>query len=211
MTRLIAFDMEGCLTDDPTVWELMHRKWGTWDSHGAPYWDSYRAGELEYDEFARMDVAAWAGAPCEMLHESVFEVPMMPGCAELFAAIRTDNTQLAIITNGLVCLAERFRCDLGVQWIYGNVAEASGPRLSGGIDLRVPFAAKGQVLMDLADRLNIDFDDVYAVGDGRADVEMFRVAGTGVAFCPGHPAVGEAADHIIKKRDLRELLPIVAL
>ena len=59
--RLVAFDMEGCLTDDPTVWEIMHRRLGTWDSHGRPYWDSYRRNELGYDEFARMDEAGWRG------------------------------------------------------------------------------------------------------------------------------------------------------
>ncbi len=42
--RLVAFDMEGTLTCDPTVWELMHRRLGTWESHGLPYWERDAAG-----------------------------------------------------------------------------------------------------------------------------------------------------------------------
>ena len=56
--KLVAFDMEGCLTDDPTVWEIMHRKLNTWESHGDPYWRRYRAGEFGYDE------AMFAGRQC---------------------------------------------------------------------------------------------------------------------------------------------------
>ena len=85
--KLVAFDMEGCLTADPTVWEIMHRKLGTWESHGHPYWKRYLAGEFGYDAFARMDVAVWQGAALSLLHEAAEEVPLMPGCAELLDAL----------------------------------------------------------------------------------------------------------------------------
>ena len=49
--KLVAFDMDGCLAADPTVWELVHRRLGTWDSHGRPYWQRFLAGGLDYDEF----------------------------------------------------------------------------------------------------------------------------------------------------------------
>lgn len=209
MIKLVAFDMEGCLTDDPTVWEIMHRKWGTWDSYGALYWERYKAGEFGYDEFARMDVAAWEGAPRDMLSESVREVPLMPGCRELLGGLSERGLRTVIITNGLACLAERFRCEFGVERVYGNTLEMNGRCLTGGINLRVPFRAKGDVLSELALELDLASEQIAAVGDGRADVGMFRVAGTSVAFCPAHSSVAEQASHVVRRRDLRPLLPLL--
>jgi phosphoserine phosphatase len=209
MIKLVAFDMEGCLTDDPTIWEIMHRKWGTWESHGLPYWDRYLAGEFGFDDFARMDVAAWRGAPVDMLKESIGEVPLMPGCGELLGDLRKRGIRIAIITNGLVCLAERFCGELGVEWVYGNAVEAHGSRLTGGLSLRVPFRAKGETLREIAGEMGLQRREIAAVGDGRADVEMFRLAGKSVAFCPRHLEVAEQATHVVRERDLRALLPIL--
>lgn len=209
MNGLVAFDMEGCLTDDPTVWEIMHRKWGTWESHGAPYWERYQAGDFEYDDFARLDVGAWKGAPRDMLKEAVREVPLMPGCRELMDELAERGVYLALITNGLACLAHRCREELGFDRVYANVADTDGPRLSGRLALQVPFEAKGQVLRDLMVELDVEPHEVAAVGDGRADAAMFQVAGTGVAFCPSHPQPARHATEVVEARDLRRLIPLL--
>ncbi len=205
MIKLIAFDMEGCLTADPTVWEIMHRKWGTWETHGAPYWESYKAGEFEYDEFARLDVGTWQGAPRQLLEESVMEVPLMKGCRELMNDLVERGIQLALISNGLACLAERCREELGFDHVFANVAETNGPHLSGDLDIQVPFAAKGEILEELTTKLGLGPREVAAVGDGPADAAMFRVAGTGVAFRPSHPDVAGHATEVVDEPDLRLL------
>ena len=209
MIKLVAFDMEGCLTDDPTVWEIMHRKWGTWESRGSPYWDRYRAGEFSYDEFARMDVATWRNAPLKMLDDSTREVPLMPGCRELLASLNEHDIRTVIITNGLAELAERLRRKFQIARVYGNVVERDGSRLTGRIKLQVPFHSKGELLKELATEMGLREDQIAAAGDGRADVEMFRFAGTSVAFCPGHRSVAENATHVVRDRDLRSLSPLL--
>ena len=207
--RLVAFDMEGVLTDDPTVWEIMHGKLRTWKSHGEPYWNRYRAGEFDYDTFARMDVAVWGGAPEEMLHEAASEVELMPGCAELLAELGEGGVHVAVISNGLLCVAERFRREFGVEHIDANRAEAHEGKLTGEIDIRVPYESKGEVLRLLAERLGLGRDEVAAVGDSTSDIEMFREAAVGVAFCSSHPSVDAAATRTVTRRDLRPLLEIL--
>ncbi len=209
MNRLVVFDMEGCLTDDPTVWEIMHRKWGTWESHGAPYWEQYKQGAFEYDDFARMDVGTWEGAPHQMLQKSVREVPLMAGCRDLITDLTEMDAYLAVISNGLACLAERCRRELDFHRVYANVAETRGPHLTGELDIQVPFHAKGQILRELMEELGVERDEVVAVGDGRADAAMFQCAGTAVAFCPRHPVVAQHATHVVKESDLRLLSPII--
>lgn len=207
--KLVAFDMEGVLTDDPTVWEIMHGKLGTWESHGQPYWDRYRAGEFDYDTFARMDVAVWGGAPAELLHEAASEVTLMPGCGELMAALGVSGTQVAVISNGLLCVADRFRREFGVECIHANRAETVDGKLSGDIDIRVPYESKGEVLRLLAARLGLERAEIAAVGDSTSDIEMFREASVGVAFCSSHPSVEVASTHTVTRRDLFPLLDIV--
>jgi len=208
--KLAVFDMEGCLTDNPTVWEIMHRKLGTWESHGLPYWDRYRAGELDYDKFARMDVAAWRGAPAGLLDDAAAEVPLMRGCAELMAALHAAGVRAALISNGLVCVAERFRRDFGVEHVHANRALTRDGRLTGEIRMDVPHDDKGDVLRALAARLDVTPAETVAVGDSVADVAMFRAAGTSVAFCPADPSVSAAATHTVRDKDLRPLIRILA-
>jgi len=205
--RLVAFDMEGCLTTDPTVWEIMHRKLGTWESHGLPYWNRFRAGELEYDAFARMDVAVWRGAPLDLLDQAAAEVPLMRGCEDVLKALSEGGVRFAVITNGLNCVADRFRRDFGVQDTYANRVVADGPWLTGELEIRVPYHGKGRILRSLAGSLGLRREEVAAVGDSPADIAMFDAARIRVAVRPCHESVAAAATHVIKDGDLRAVLP----
>ena len=207
--KLVAFDMDGCLAADPTVWELVHRRLGTWDSHGRPYWQRFLAGGLDYDEFARMDVAVWRGAPLEYLRRAADEVPLMPGCAEVLGTLTAGGVTVAIITNGLECVAERFRDGFGVAHTFANRVASDGSALTGELDVRVPHASKGRILADLTGRLGLEAPQVAAVGDSAADVAMFRCARVSIAFGAGDPAVRAAATHVVDGGDLRPLLPIL--
>ncbi len=207
--KLVAFDMEGCLTADPTVWEVMHRKLGTWHSHGLPYWERYCAGRLGYDEFARMDVAVWRGAPAELLREAAAQVPLRPGCAGLLRALEEGGVEVAVISNGLLCVAERFSRDFGARHVQANRALAAGGRLTGELEVLMPYAGKGRALAQLRARRGLSRAEVAAVGDSPSDVAMFREARLGIAFRPSHPCVAEGASHVVDGEDLAPLLDLL--
>ncbi len=207
--KLAVFDMEGTLTASPTVWEIMHLKVGTWESHGQPYWHEFRAGRIDYDRFARMDVAAWEGAAERLLDEAVGEVPLMPGCEELLRALCARGIPCAIISNGLERLGLRLAREHGIAHVLANREQVQGGRLTGGLDLLVPYAGKERAMCDLAASLGIGIENVLAVGDGVADVGMFKRAGSSVAFMPENDAVAAQARHVVREPDLRRLLPLV--
>ena len=60
----------------------------------------------------------------------------------------------------------------------------------------------------IAAEMDIPKPQVMAVGDGPADVEMFRAAGVSVAFAPQHSDVAVKAVHHIATPDLRMLMPL---
>jgi phosphoserine phosphatase len=194
--RLVAFDMEGVLTDDPTVWEIMHCKLGTWDSHGKPYWDAYRAGAFPYDEFARMDVAVWGGAPAATLAEAAAEVQLMAGCGELLRSLRDAGVHVAVISAGLLCVAGRFRDEFGVRHVFANRVLCEDGRLTGAAEILVPYAEKGAILRRLAGELGVGRDETASVGDSESDIAMFAESGLGIAFRPAQDSVTAAADHL---------------
>ena len=206
--QLVVFDMEGTLTDDPTLWEIMHVKNGTWESRGLPCWERYRAGKMGYDEFARMDVAAWRGAAAELLAEAVAEVPLMRGCVELLGFLRERGIRSAIVSNGLECLGLRLAREFGIERVEANREIVENGVLTGEVELRVPFDAKGATLARVADEMGVSAAHVMAVGDGTADRGMFRAAGMGVAFRPRDEAVTAAADYVVDDADLRRLIAL---
>jgi phosphoserine phosphatase len=208
--QLVAFDMEGCLTAEPTVWEIMHRRLGTWDSHGLPYWERYLAGGVHYDEFARMDVAVWRGAPEGMLHEAARDVPLMSGCAEALNALRRAGVRLALISNGLMCVAGRFEREFAFSHVHANRAVSCEGVLTGGIEIHVPYEDKGRVLREMAAHLGLRREEIASVGDSGADVAMFRESAVSIAVRPREAEVAEAATHVLDDHDLRPILDILS-
>ena len=207
--RLVAFDMEGVLTRDPTVWEIMHRKLGVWDSHARVYWERYQAGEFPYDEFARMDTALWRDAPARVLAEAAGEVQWMAGCGEVMDALRRAGITVIVISNGLLCVAERLAREFGIGPVHANRAVTDNGRLTGEIDILVSYEAKGELLRTIESELGIDRAQVAAIGDSSSDIAMFREAGVGIAFRPFHDSVAAAADHRVDGDDLRSVLPLL--
>jgi len=207
--ELVAFDMEGCLTADPTVWEIMHRRLGTWESHGLPYWDRYRGGGLDYDEFARMDVAVWRDAPLATLRRAAADVPLMPGCRAVLHELSARRVAVAIVTNGLACVADRFSGELGVAHVFANRVASDGGRLTGDLEVRVPYDAKGRILQELAADLGVERARIAAVGDSASDAAMFREARLGIAFRATDPQVRATATHVVAGPDLRAVLRLL--
>ncbi len=201
--------MEGCLTRDPTVWEIMHVKNGTWHSHGEPYWKSYLAGELHYDEFARLDVNAWRGADEDLLKTAANEVRLMPGCREMLDALHEMNMYTVVISNGLMCVARRLVEECGIKTAHANRAVVKDGKLTGELKLDVPFGEKGSILAKIMEETNAEPRRVAAVGDDTGDLPMFATAATSIAVNPKNRSVREAATHVIESGNLIECKDII--
>jgi phosphoserine phosphatase len=80
-------------------------------------------------------------------------------------------------------------------------------RLTGELELLVPFEEKGNILARLAAEMGVRMQDVAAVGDGPADMVMFERAAFGVAFQPSSREVAAGAKHVVDQADLRLLIP----
>jgi phosphoserine phosphatase len=207
--ELVAFDMEGVLTRDPTVWEIMHRKLGTWHSHGEPYWRRYLAGEFHYDEFARMDVGVWKGAREELLRDASEDVALMDGARHALKRLREAGVRLALISNGITHLARRIGDEFGFDYVRANRVVAQAGALTGAVALDVPWDDKGEVLAGIMEEMDAEASAVASVGDSAADIGMFERSRIAVAVRPSDPTVAAAATHVLPDHDLSPLADII--
>jgi len=204
--KLVAFDIEGTLTLDPTIWEIMHRKRGTWESHGDPYYQRFLHGEFDYDTFAEMDVAVWQGARYDMLLESAREVKTIAGCAEVMQALHEKGIRICAISCGLDILSQRLSDEFDIEHHFANTALHDNGTLSGELQINVPFREKGRVLQGLTAKLGVGPDETASVGDHYIDIPMFELSGLSIAFNSKEPETNGAATCSVSSNDLTAIL-----
>jgi phosphoserine phosphatase len=81
--------------------------------------------------------------------------------------------------------------------------------LTGGGVVDVPLRDKGSVVTEIQADLGIGPSGTAVVGDTAVDVTMFSRARVAIAFNPRDDLIAEAADHVVRSRDLRSVLPLI--
>src|SRR4029077_7792969 len=99
--------------------------------------------------------------------------------------------------------AERVADDLGIELHVANVLHVADGLFTGLADIRVPPGGKEPVFQETVAALGVDAAEIVAVGDSSGDIDMFRLAGLGVAFCPVGAETAAAADVVIDVPDMR--------
>lgn len=208
MPKLVAFDMDGVLVDIVSSWVYVHQRFGVNNDHSLA---AYLRGEIDDQEFIRRDIALWKRADPEVTLEKIratlADAPLMTGAAELVAELRRKGWKTVIVSAGIDLLSERVAEELGMdlQFANGMRADSSG-RLSGDGIFRVRLMDKGRTVAEAAETLGVGPENIVSVGNSRYDVSMFERSALGIAFCPEDELVREAADIVVERKDLRELL-----
>ena len=85
--------------------------------------------------------------------------------------------------------------DAANRAFHGRATVTSGDEDS--VELLPPGASKGKALRTLAAHLRIPLAEVAAIGDGRNDIAMLRLAGRSAAMAQALAEVREAADLVV--------------
>jgi len=206
----VVFDLDGTLTREANSWWTIQRKLGPGfverDRERIMRW---RDGLLGREEVLLEQVADLRGQLASLLDEVVAEVEYHEGVADACHTLRAAGVRLAIVSAGLAALADRVAADLDMELHRANALHVAGGVFTGEAEISVPPGGKATVFAETVAALGVDAADVVAVGDSPGDIDMFHVAGLGVAFCPVNQATAEAADVIIDVPDMRRLVPLV--
>jgi len=209
MLKLAVFDLDGTLKETRDPYVYLHRRLGTLEAAEA-FTARGLSGEIDYEEWLRLDVGLWVGLSKVTLEGLLREIPYVPGARETVAALKARGVRVAIISSGLLLHAQIVAAELGIGPVFGNEiffdGEASNPVVSGRVRASFTMHEKGVVMDRLQGRLGISPAECLAAGDTVSDIPLFERSAVGVAVNPSKPAVVAAADIVLPELDLRPLL-----
>lgn len=82
-TGLACIDLDGTLTNNRSSWEFIFQSLDLWDTIGVKNLEMFLNSEIDYEEFASRDVAAWKGLEEEEYLKILASIPMNNGIKDL--------------------------------------------------------------------------------------------------------------------------------
>ena len=206
MLRLAIFDLDGTLKQirDPFIY--LHKQLGVWEAAQA-FSVKGLAGELEHEEWLRLDAAMWKGIERTTIESLLRQNPYLPGARETVTALKQAGVWVALVSTGLCLHAQQVQTDLGVDRIFANQLLFQDGVASGQFRHHVAEGGKGPIVTRLQREYGVGSDECLAVGDGTSDIDMFDRARVGVAVNPSSQLVRDASDLVLDTPDLGPLLP----
>lgn len=204
---IVVFDMDGVLVDIKSSWGCVHEAFGVDNMKNV---ERYLEGRITYGELMRRDIALWGRVHISKIRSILSKVPLMPGAAETFACLKKTTLETVVISAGVSILANRLQAILGLDRVFANriLTDQQG-FLTGEGEETVGLLDKLRVLNRLVLTDGRSLAECAVIGDSIYDIPLFKKAGLSIAFNTNESNVKKAANVVIEKKDLREILPYI--
>ncbi|MHA1902461.1 MAG: HAD family hydrolase [Candidatus Thorarchaeota archaeon] len=208
--KLVVFDVDGTLTIHSSIWWRLHELFDCTEE-GKKYYDQYFAGEITYDEWASFDAGLWREKPLSEVMRIVKETELVPGAEDTVRTLKEHGIKVALLSGGLDLLADDIAERLSIDYVLTNRLEHQNGLLTGNVEVLVGWGGKVKELEQIVEHFSVTLEETAFVGDGRNDISALSVSGLSFAFNPEDEEVAKAAQIVIKKMDLREILNHIPL
>jgi phosphoserine phosphatase len=202
--KILIADMDSTMIDQECIDELADEV-GIKD-HVAAITARSMNGEIAFEPALRERVALLQGLGAEVVDTIIAKrITLAAGGRELVATMRRAG---ALVSGGFDVFTSPIAAMLGFDENRANrLIEADGQLTGAVAEPILGRAAKAEALREISARLGLTPADAIAVGDGANDLDMIRMAGTGVAL-HAKPTVAAEARVRIDHGDLTALLYI---
>ena len=166
-------------------------------------------GEIAFEPALRARVALLKNLETAVIGRLIeHRITLAPGAIELVRTMRAQGAWTALVSGGFDSFTGPIAAKIGFHEHSANrLLEANG-RLTGFVaEPILGRSAKAETLIEISARLGLSPADAIGVGDGANDLDMLRLAGTGVAL-HAKPIVAAEAKVRIDHGDLTALLYI---
>ncbi|MCL5989436.1 MAG: HAD-IB family phosphatase [Candidatus Thermoplasmatota archaeon] len=197
--KLIAFDMDGVLTNEVSSWEYLHRAFGVSNKSN---WDLYERDRISYEEFLKSDVSLWLDKFGKVSERTVREIldkiELKQNLKDTLSKIRNSGIKIIIISGGIYWLAEKINTIVSFDDIYANciLVDSNGFLKKEGF-APVDPKKKGELLEKIQGIYDIRDENTVVVGDSDHDVLMFDHAAFSIAFNPSSRHVADSANYVV--------------
>lgn len=204
--KLAVFDLDGTLTRERSLWELIHKTLGKWYGFAEQYQIQFLNNEISYEEFCRLDAQVWKGMSTRELRTIAESVPFYEGVGLLTSYLREHGIKLSLISSGLSVLSEMVKNRYSFDYAIANDLLCDNGTLTGEVRVNVHFDKKAEWVERIMNKYAIEREEVMAIGDSLGDKEMFEIAGFSVAFNPSSRELGHIADVVVHSNDISDII-----
>lgn len=178
---VIVFDMDSTVIQIECIDEIA--KLAGVGEQVAEVTEKAMQGELDFEESLRARVKTLTGADESILQQVREKLPLMPDALELMNSLKSFGWKTAIASGGFTYFSDYLRQLLNLDYAKSNQLEITKGKLTGNVLGDVVSAqTKAEILVELADKYEVEQHNTVAVGDGANDLEMMSVAGLGIAY-----------------------------
>ena len=140
-------------------------------------------GEIEFEDTLRERVMMLKDMPAATLGKIRDEVTFNPGGAQLVAAMRAVGAPAVLVSGGFTWFSEYVAEKCGFDFHHANVLEIRNGLLTGNvIEPILGKNTKRNIMIEYCARMDLELDDVFAIGDGSNDLPMLLAAGLGMGY-----------------------------
>ncbi len=167
-------------------------------------------GELDFAQSLYQRVGALTGADESILKQVRDTLPLMPELKELLKTMKSLGWKIAIASGGFTYFTDHLKQMLDLDFAQSNTLEVIDGKLTGKVLGDVVSAqSKAKILIELAEKYDIEIENTVAVGDGANDLVMMKAAGLGIAY-HAKPKVEQQAQTAIRVAGLGGVLCILS-
>ena len=209
--KLAAFDLDGTLTRERSIWEYIHKKLDKWYGFAESYQKKFLAGEISYEKFCELDAEVWEGMKVEELLEIVKTVPFHPGVDELISHLRQKGLKLIMVSSGLSLLSDWVHQRYGFDYSVSNDLLHEDGILTGKVRIQVHYDKKAEWVRKILKNFSVSPEEVIAIGDSLGDIDMFQMVRFSIAFNSSCNDLEQVATLCIKSENLADIIPELPL
>ena len=212
--KLICFDLDGTLVDETkSVWESIRNAieidWKR-SREGAK---RYHSKEINYKEWAEIEMGLWKESSIGKGHflKGIGHFKLMPGAKEALLHLKDKGYKLMILSGSISLVLDivlpgwnELFDHVFINRIYFN--EKGQIIGADWLPRERDNEGKAEEIKEFCLKEGIDLKEVVFVGDSDNDVSAMRLSGLGIAFNSQSEKLNQAADVIIGKKDVREIL-----
>ncbi len=211
----VVFDCDGVLIDNISSWWAIHEHFGT---RNEEMLEKFLNKEITEEEFVNHDVEEWKKVQPKIHMDDIMRcyagVKLMPGAREVISELQSKGVFVAIVSSGVDLLIGTIANMLKVDdWAANGFEWDEEGFLTKGAPTKVYSHDKGIMVEKLIRINDLNPINVISVGDSSTDLSMKVGDSKFIGFNPARERAIEEFERanvpIIKKRDLRELWPII--
>ncbi|MFZ1852434.1 MAG: phosphoserine phosphatase SerB [Nitrosomonas sp.] len=194
--KLIAMDMDSTLLAIESIDEIA-------DMHNikpqvAEITLQTMRGEISFEESLTRRTALLEGVHQDKL-QKVFDerVKLSPGAERLLQQAKQHGLRTMVISGGFTFFTDRIKTKLNLDFAAANTLDIRNERLTGKVVGKIlGREGKAEILKQMRAQLNINREQVIAIGDGANDLDMMSEAGVSIAY-HAKPIVKQHATYAI--------------